>query len=140
MVRRKLECVQVRYDHTPDLPKVPGHAAETQPVRTNLIDNATDAMNGKGTLAHRADEHYVVEIADGPGIPHDTEATLLNHSSPPNPPAKPDRPRTAEPHASNQRHRTRRASLRNRLRRMLSNRRMVAPPTALHSLRPHRML
>jgi hypothetical protein len=40
MLRRKLEGVHMRYDDTPDLPKVPGYPAELNQVWTNLIDNA----------------------------------------------------------------------------------------------------
>jgi signal transduction histidine kinase len=37
-----------QYDAT--LPKIPAHGSELNQVWTNLIDNAIDAMNGKGTL------------------------------------------------------------------------------------------
>jgi signal transduction histidine kinase len=46
--------------------------SELNQIWTNLIDNATDAMNGKGELivrTYREDNCVVVEIADnGPGI------------------------------------------------------------------------
>jgi signal transduction histidine kinase len=49
--------------------------SELNQVWTNLIDNAIDAMRGKGELrirAYREDDCVVVEIADnGPGIPAD---------------------------------------------------------------------
>ena len=47
--------------------------SELNQVWTNLIDNAIDAMGGKGELrvrTYREDDCVVVEIADnGPGIP-----------------------------------------------------------------------
>jgi signal transduction histidine kinase len=50
-------------------------------VWTNIIDNAIDAMNGKGTLRVRTyteDNCAVVEIVDnGPGIPEDIQARIF---------------------------------------------------------------
>jgi signal transduction histidine kinase len=50
-------------------------------VWTNIIDNAIDAMNGKGTLRLRTyteDNCAVVEIVDnGPGIPEDIQARIF---------------------------------------------------------------
>jgi len=50
-------------------------------VWTNIIDNAIDAMNGKGTLRLRTyteDNCAVVEIVDnGPGIPDDIQARIF---------------------------------------------------------------
>jgi signal transduction histidine kinase len=49
--------------------------SELNQVWTNIIDNAIDAMHGKGELrlrVYRQDDSVVVEIADnGPGIPPD---------------------------------------------------------------------
>jgi signal transduction histidine kinase len=50
-------------------------------VWTNIIDNAIDAMNGKGKLRLRTyseDNFVVVEIVDsGPGIPEDIQARIF---------------------------------------------------------------
>ena len=50
-------------------------------IWTNIIDNAIDAMNGKGTLRLRTyteDNCAVVEIVDnGPGIPEDIQARIF---------------------------------------------------------------
>jgi len=55
--------------------------SELNQVWTNLIDNAVDAMGGKGELRVRTcreDNSVVVEIADnGPGIPLDVKAHIF---------------------------------------------------------------
>lgn len=57
----------------PDLPRIDAHPGELNQVWTNLIDNAIDAMRGRGELrlaARVEGDRLVVEIADnGPGIP-----------------------------------------------------------------------
>jgi signal transduction histidine kinase len=56
-----------------ELPRVEAYAGELNQVWTNLIDNAADAMDGRGRLAlsaRRLGESLEVRIADtGPGIP-----------------------------------------------------------------------
>ncbi|HEX2201791.1 MAG TPA: ATP-binding protein [Longimicrobium sp.] len=67
--------VEVVRDYDASIPKVCVYAGELNQVWTNLIDNAVDAMKGRGRLrvrtARAADPGLVtVEIADdGPGIP-----------------------------------------------------------------------
>jgi len=55
--------------------------SELNQVWTNLIDNAIDAMGGKGELrirTYREDGCAVVEIGDnGPGIPPDVEEHIF---------------------------------------------------------------
>ena len=55
--------------------------SELNQVWTNLIDNAVDAMGGKGELrvrTFREDDCVVVEIGDnGPGIPAETKAHIF---------------------------------------------------------------
>jgi signal transduction histidine kinase len=62
--------VQRDYQQVPLL--VNSYGSELNQVWTNLIDNAIDAMNGKGDLrvhTYREDDSAVVEIRDnGPGI------------------------------------------------------------------------
>lgn len=57
----------------PDLPRIDAYPGELNQVWTNLIDNAIDAMRGRGELrlaARVEGDRLVVEIADnGPGIP-----------------------------------------------------------------------
>jgi signal transduction histidine kinase len=67
------------YEKTPLL--VNSFGSELNQVWTNLIDNAIDAMGGKGELrvrAHRDGECAVVEIGDnGPGIRPEIEAHIF---------------------------------------------------------------
>jgi signal transduction histidine kinase len=69
----KLEGIDVVKDFDRSLPKVPVYAGELNQVWTNLIDNASQAMDGHGTLIVRTamdGERVRVEIGDtGPGIP-----------------------------------------------------------------------
>lgn len=57
------------------LPRIEAYAGELNQVWTNIIDNAIQAMNGRGRLevgARRLGEEVEVRIADdGPGIPAD---------------------------------------------------------------------
>jgi signal transduction histidine kinase len=74
MLARKLgDGIRVIKDYDRTLPAVPAYPAELNQVWTNLIDNAADAMDGKGTLtvrtAHDGD-FALVEIGDtGSGVP-----------------------------------------------------------------------
>ena len=71
--------VKVMREFDPALPRVCAHGSELNQVWTNLIDNAIDAMSGKGELNIRTSrelDFVVVEIIDnGPGIP----AEVLPH-------------------------------------------------------------
>ncbi len=71
--------VQRDYQRIPLL--VNSFGSELNQVWTNLIDNAIDAMGGKGELrvrTYREDNCVVVEIADnGPGIPPDDKVAHL---------------------------------------------------------------
>jgi signal transduction histidine kinase len=73
--------VTVKRDYAHDLPRIEAYASELNQVWTNIIDNAVDAMNGKGeiTLRTRADDQRViVEIIDnGPGIPEDIRSRIF---------------------------------------------------------------
>jgi signal transduction histidine kinase len=74
--------VEVRREYAPDLPRVEAYASELNQVWTNLIDNAIDAMEGKGVLTVRAypDGHarVTVEIEDsGPGVPAEIQPRIF---------------------------------------------------------------
>jgi signal transduction histidine kinase len=73
--------VGIRREYSPDLPRIEAYASELNQVWTNIIDNAIDAMNGKGEIALRtyAEEgHVVVEIKDnGPGIPEKIRSRIF---------------------------------------------------------------
>jgi len=72
-------AVQRDYERIPLL--VNSFGSELNQVWTNLIDNAVDAMGGKGELrvrTFREDNCVVVEIGDnGPGIPAETKAHIF---------------------------------------------------------------
>jgi signal transduction histidine kinase len=67
--------VEVRREFSPDVPKICAYVGELNQVWTNLIDNAVDAMDGRGVLTLRTRpvaEGLVVEVSDtGKGIPAD---------------------------------------------------------------------
>jgi len=73
--------VTVLRDYQPVPLLVDSFGSELNQVWTNLIDNAIDAMNGKGELrvrTFRDDGHVVVEIGDnGPGISPEIEAHIF---------------------------------------------------------------
>lgn len=64
--------VAIKREYAPDLPRIPAYASELNQVWTNIIDNAVDAMNGKGEIkikTYEEDQRVIVEIIDnGPGI------------------------------------------------------------------------
>ena len=83
ILRSKLKLgVTVQRDYAPDLPRIEAYGGELNQVWTNLIDNAIDAMEGKGdiTLRTRLDGQYiVVEIEDtGPGIPDEIRSNIFD--------------------------------------------------------------
>jgi signal transduction histidine kinase len=74
ILRHKLkDGIEVLRDFEAGLPKIEAYASELNQVWTNLIDNAVQAMDGRGVLelrARRIGEEVEVRIADsGPGIP-----------------------------------------------------------------------
>jgi PAS domain S-box-containing protein len=74
--------VTVVKEYVEDLPLIQAYASELNQVWTNLIDNAIDAMDGKGTLIVRTrqdDRWVVVEIEDdGRGIPEDNQSKIFD--------------------------------------------------------------
>jgi signal transduction histidine kinase len=73
--------IDVVRDYQPDLPLVPGYPGELNQVWTNLIDNAIDAMDGRGRLrlrTAREGDSVVVEVGDdGPGMPPDIQRRIF---------------------------------------------------------------
>ena len=65
--------VEVKREYDTTLPRIFARGSELNQVWTNLIDNAIDAMSGKGELVIRTSrelDFVLVEIVDnGPGIP-----------------------------------------------------------------------
>ncbi len=73
--------VTVKRDYSPGLPRIEAYASELNQVWTNIIDNAIDAMNGKGEISlhtYAEGNHVVVEIIDnGPGIPEQIRSRIF---------------------------------------------------------------
>jgi signal transduction histidine kinase len=65
--------VTIKREYSPTLPRIEAYASELNQVWTNIIDNAVDAMHGKGEImlkTYAEDNHVIIEIEDnGPGIP-----------------------------------------------------------------------
>lgn len=74
--------VTVHRDYAVDLPHIEAYGSELNQVWTNLIDNAIDAMGGKGeiTLRTRLEGQWVaIEIIDnGPGIPEEIQSRIFD--------------------------------------------------------------
>jgi signal transduction histidine kinase len=73
--------ITVTRDYAADLPKIMAYGSELNQVWTNLIDNAADAMHGKGKLlvrTKRENDYVLVEIGDnGPGIPTEVQSRIF---------------------------------------------------------------
>ena len=83
MLRSKLKGgITVRREYGPDLPRIQAYASELNQVWTNIIDNAADAMEGKGEIVVRTRREgawVVVEIEDnGPGIAEAIQPKLFD--------------------------------------------------------------
>ena len=74
--------VTVAREYDPELPRVCGYGSELNQVWTNLIDNAIDAMNGKGELRIRTArelDNAIVEIGDnGGGVPEAIQSRIFD--------------------------------------------------------------
>lgn len=84
--------VTVRREYSPDLPRIEAYASELNQVWTNIIDNAVDAMDGRGEIVlrtYRQDHEVVVEIIDnGPGIPQEIQSRIYDPFFTTKPPGK----------------------------------------------------
>jgi signal transduction histidine kinase len=73
--------IEVERDYQPTPLLVNSYGSELNQVWTNLIDNAIDAMHGKGKLrirTYKEDDCIVVEVADtGSGIPADVQPHIF---------------------------------------------------------------
>ncbi|HKD45240.1 MAG TPA: ATP-binding protein [Candidatus Angelobacter sp.] len=74
--------VSVIKEFDPKLPKIFSYGSELNQVWTNLLDNAIDAMKGKGAIRIRTcreGHDILVEIADnGPGIPTNIQPRIFD--------------------------------------------------------------
>ena len=77
----KLKSITVIRDYDRTVPRLTAHGSQLNQVWTNLIDNAIDAMDGKGRIWIRTSfhqDHITVEIADdGPGIPPEIQSRIF---------------------------------------------------------------
>ncbi|UCF98904.1 MAG: hypothetical protein JSV89_05025 [Spirochaetaceae bacterium] len=83
ILRNKLKAgIKVQPSYATDLPPVLAHGGELNQVWTNLLNNAIDAMDGRGQIAIRTrlqDAWAVVEIEDnGPGIPEEIQPRIFD--------------------------------------------------------------
>jgi len=73
--------VTVKRDYSPNLPRIEAYASELNQVWTNIIDNAIDAMKGKGEMLVRTyprGDSVAIEITDhGPGIPEEIRSRIF---------------------------------------------------------------
>lgn len=95
ILRHRLrDGIEVRTEFAPDTPQIEAYGSELNQVWTNLVDNAIDAMDGRGTLTIRASpdpegDGVVVEICDsGPGIPDGVRPRLFEPFYTTKPPGK----------------------------------------------------
>lgn len=92
MQHKLKQGVTVKREYSQNLPRIEAYASELNQVWTNIIDNAVDAMNGKGEIILRTyeeDHHVIVEIVDnGPGIPEDIRLRIYEPFFTTKPPGK----------------------------------------------------
>ncbi len=93
ILRSKLKTgINVRREYAEGLPKVQGYGSELNQVWTNILDNAADALNGKGEIVirtRRESDWEIVEIEDnGPGIPEAIQAKIFDPFFTTKPPGK----------------------------------------------------
>jgi signal transduction histidine kinase len=94
ILRHRLRDVDVVLELDDDLPEIEAHGSELNQVWTNLVDNAVDAMDGRGTLTIRAGrdpdgDGVAVSICDsGPGIPAEVRPRLFEPFYTTKPPGK----------------------------------------------------
>ncbi len=83
ILRHKLkQGIEVIREYDPSVPPIMAYGSELNQVWTNIIDNAIDAMDGKGRIRLRTayqDPWVKVEIEDnGPGIPKELLPRLFS--------------------------------------------------------------
>lgn len=81
VLKHKLKNVTVIRQYDPTLPTISAKGGELNQVWTNLIDNAIDAMQGRGELKliTRCENNFaMIEITDdGPGIPPEIQPHIF---------------------------------------------------------------
>jgi signal transduction histidine kinase len=78
---RLRQGISITREYDRSLPKISAYGSELNQVWTNLIDNAIDAMSGKGELCIRTVrelDKLLVEVRDnGPGIPEEIRSRIF---------------------------------------------------------------
>jgi signal transduction histidine kinase len=82
MLRHKLkDGIEIKREYGKNLPMINTYGSELNQVWTNLIDNAVDALEGKGKICihtFQNQDNLVVEIIDnGPGIPLEIQPRIF---------------------------------------------------------------
>jgi signal transduction histidine kinase len=81
MLGPRLKDVSLFREFEKELPGIPGRGGELNQVWTNLIDNAIDAVDGRGSIAIRTyveGPRVVVEVIDnGRGIPREAQVHVF---------------------------------------------------------------
>jgi signal transduction histidine kinase len=84
--------ITIHREYAPGLPHIEAYGGELNQVWTNLIDNAIDALDGRGQITlrtHYDDPWVVVEVEDnGPGIPEGIQPHLFDPFFTTKPPGK----------------------------------------------------
>ncbi|HEX2884534.1 MAG TPA: ATP-binding protein [Candidatus Limnocylindria bacterium] len=94
ILRHRLRDVEVHTEYADDLPQIEAYGSELNQVWTNLVDNAVDAMGGRGRLDVRATRDpngsgVQVTICDsGSGIPPEIRQRLFEPFYTTKPPGK----------------------------------------------------
>lgn len=92
ILRHRLRQITIAREVAGDLPEIEAHGSELNQVWTNLVDNAIDAMDGRGALtirARRLDDEVHVAICDtGSGISDEMRARLFEPFATTKPPGK----------------------------------------------------
>jgi len=92
MQHKLKQGVTIKREYSSNLPRIEAYASELNQVWTNIIDNAADAMGGKGEITlktYQEDHHVVVEIIDnGPGIPENIQSRIYEPFFTTKPPGK----------------------------------------------------
>jgi signal transduction histidine kinase len=82
ILRHRLRDIEVRMNLAEDLPEIEAYGSELNQVWTNIIDNAVDAMDGRGSIdivaTADAGDAVSVEICNaGPAIPDEVRGRLF---------------------------------------------------------------
>lgn len=93
ILRSKLKKgIVVKQELEPGLPRIEAYGGELNQVWTNLLDNAADAMDGRGVISLRTalvGGNVLVEVEDnGPGIPREAQSRVFDAFFTTKPPGK----------------------------------------------------